>query len=61
LPTAGADGPSLPIADKNSGKSAATEKTDQRLDSGALLEAIEGGEIATSYSYATDRLARSVE
>lgn len=58
---AGVDGPTLEIIDQDWGRSAATEKTDQRLAFLALLERVERGEITALYAYATDRLARSVE
>jgi DNA invertase Pin-like site-specific DNA recombinase len=58
---AGSEGPTLEIIAADWGKSAATDKTDQRLAFLALLEAIERGEVTALYAYATDRLARSVE
>src|SRR4249919_3264528 len=58
---AGVYGPTLRIIDQDWGKSAATDKTDQRLAFLALLEAVEQGEVRALYAYSTDRLARSVE
>ena len=58
---AGADGATLRIIDTDWGRSAATDKTDKRIASLALLEEVERGEVAVLYAYATDRLARSVE
>ena len=58
---AGPDGASLRIIDADWGRSAATDKTNQRLAFLALLEEIERGEVSALYAYSTDRLARSVE
>ncbi len=58
---AGDDGPSLAIIDQDWGRSAATDKTDQRLAFLALLENVERGDLTAIYAYSTDRLARSVE
>ncbi len=43
------------------GKSAATDKTNQRLDYLRLIEMIEAGHVSHVYAYSPDRLTRSVE
>lgn len=50
----------LTVIDQDWGKSAAADKTAQRLGFLDLLERVERGEVTTLYAYSTDRLARSV-
>jgi DNA invertase Pin-like site-specific DNA recombinase len=61
LELAGADAGRVRIVDDDWGRSAATDKTDQRVAFLAILEAVERGEVEALYAYAMDRLARSVE
>ena len=58
---ANGDGPTLRILDGDWGKSAATDKTEQRTAFLAMLEDIEHGRVSHVYAYSPDRLARSVE
>ena len=58
---ANGDGARLRIIDADWGRSASTDKTDQRVAFLALLEAVEHGKVSALYAYSTDRLARSVE
>lgn len=58
---ANGDGPALRVIDGDWGKSAATDKTDQRTAFLALLEDVERGAVSHLYAYSPDRLARSVE
>lgn len=57
---AAAEASELVIIDQDWGRSAATDKTAQRLGFLDLLERVERGEVSTLYAYSTDRLARSV-
>jgi DNA invertase Pin-like site-specific DNA recombinase len=61
LELAGAEAGRVRIVDDDWGRSAATDKTDQRVAFLAILEAVERGEVEALYAYAMDRLARSVE
>ena len=58
---ANGDGPRLRILDGDWGRSAATDKTEQRTAFLGMLEEIEAGRISHVYAYSPDRLARSVE
>lgn len=58
---AGPDADQLVVIDQDWGRSASTDKTDQRLAFLRLLADVEAGEVSALYAYATDRLARSVE
>lgn len=58
---ANGDGAALRIIDGDWGKSAATDKVDQRLAFLSMLDAIERGDVSHVYAYSPDRLARSVE
>lgn len=58
---AGDDAARLVVMDGDWGKSASTDKTDQRLAFLDLLAQVERGEVSAIYAYASDRIARSVE
>ena len=58
---ANGDGPRLRIIDGDWGRSAATDKTGQRVAFLGMLEDIERGLVSHVYAYSPDRLARSVE
>lgn len=57
---AGDDLARLVIVDQDWGRSAAADKTAQRLGFLELLDRVARGEVSTLYAYSTDRLARSV-